>query len=171
MIASGHVVADHLPMANPNDPVALAATFSNAHYTVPELGTAGVLHVGALAPALERAMPARSYGFITAWNPGSQSSRPDNDRADAALVAELDALQIRRHRAFASDPEGGHREDGWLVLDLPLAGIDRLARRFGQDGVLAWRAGLAVRLRLYHSRPDTAGVAAPWIDWIGRPRW
>jgi len=154
-------------MANPDDPAALAAAFAKAHYRVPELGPAGVVHVGVVAQALEQAMPAHGYGFITAWNPDSEpSSRIDNDRADGALVAELDALRTRRLRAFASDARGGHREDGWLVMDLPLAQLDRLARRFGQDGVLAWQAGAAVRLRLYHGAPGSRVASAPWIDWV-----
>jgi len=155
-------------MANPDDPAALAAAFVKAHYRVPELGPAGVVHVGVVAQALEQAMPAHGYGFITAWNPDSEpSSRIDNDRVDGALVAELDALRIRRLRAFASDAQGGHREDGWLVMDLPLVQLDRLARRFGQDGVLAWQAGAAVRLRLYLGAPDGTDAAAPWVDWVG----
>ena len=155
-------------MANPNDVAALAAAFTKAQYEVPELGTAGIVRVGVVAQALEQVLPASGYAFITAWNPDSQaSSRMDNDRADGALAAELDALEVRRLRAFASDAQGGHREHGWLVLDLPLAGIDRLARHFGQDGALAWGAGEAVRLRLYHAAPGAAADLEPWIDWVG----
>lgn len=155
-------------MANPDDVAALATAFAKAHYRVPELGAAGTVHVGVVAQALEQVLPAQSYGFITAWNPDSEaSSPPPNDRRDGALAAELDALGIRRLRATAADAAGGHREDGWLVPDLPLAQIDRLARRFGQDGVLAWRAGDAVRLRLYHVAPDVGDGLAPWIDWLG----
>ena len=168
MTGSARMAADDARMANPDDPEALAAAFAKAPYRVPELGAAGVLHVGAVAHALEQAMPARAYGFITAWNPDSGSSSPAiNDRADEDLIAELDALRIRRLRAFASDDHGGHREDGWLVLDLPLAELDRLGRRFGQDGVLAWRTGEPVRLRLYHAAPSRAAASQPWTDWVG----
>ena len=154
-------------MANPNDTAALAAAFTRAHYLVTELGDAGRVHVGTEATALESRLPAAAYGFITAWNPDSESaSRIDNDRADGELVAELDRLGIRRLRAYAQDAQGKHREDGWLVLDLPLAQMDRLARAFGQDGVLAWAAGHPVRLRLYHPEPADAGDML-WVDWLG----
>ena len=154
-------------MANPDDPAALAAAFSGAHYFVPELGDAGRIHVGVEATALQEHLPADRYGFITAWNADSETdSRIDNDRADGELVAALDHLGVRRLRARAQDAQGGHREQGWLVLDLPSPELDRLARHFDQDGVLAWTAGEPVRLRLYHPEPaDAAGML--WIDWVG----
>ena len=168
MTVSRHAATDALGMPDPDDVATLATAFAMALYRVPELGAAGRVHVGVAALALEQAMPAQAYGFITAWNPDPRStSRLGNDRADAALGAELDALRVRHLRAFASDARGGHREDGWLVLDLPLAEVDRLARRFGQDGVLAWRAGEAVRLRLYHAAPASDAAQGPWIDWVG----
>ena len=158
---------DNPGMANPDDPAALAAAFADARYRVPELGDAGNVHVGTETGALEAALPAECYAFITAWNPDSEADRkPDNDRADGELVAELDRLGVQRLRAEAQDAQGGHREEGWLVLDLPLDQLDRLARTFGQDGVLSWNAGEAVRLRLYHDEPaDTASML--WVDWAG----
>jgi hypothetical protein len=154
-------------MANPDDTAALAAAFTSAHYLVPGLGDAGRMHVGVQATALESRAPAAGYAFITAWNPDSASaSRIDNDCADGELVAELDRLHARRSRAHAQDDQGGHREDGWLVLDLPVQDIDRLARRFGQDGVLTWQAGQPVRLRLYHDEPEDAADML-WVDWAG----
>src|SRR6476619_1184140 len=115
-------------MANPDDTAALAAAFTSAHYLVPALGDTGRVHVGVQATALESCVPAAGYAFITAWNPDSASaSRVDNDR-----------------------------EDGGLVLDLPVRDTDRLARRFSQDGVLTWQAGQPVRLRLYHHEPEDA---------------
>jgi hypothetical protein len=154
-------------MANPDDNTALADAFTRAHYRVPDLGDAGHVHVGVEATALEARLPAACYGFITAWNPDSESaSRVDNDRADGELVAELDRLGVRRFPAHAHDDQGAHREDGWLVLDVPTQGMDRLARRFGQDGVLAWPAGTPVRLRLYHAEPADAADRL-WIDWVG----
>jgi uncharacterized protein DUF3293 len=152
-------------MANPDDITALADAFSRAHYMVPELGDAARMHVGALASAIEARIAATDYGFITAWNPDSASAaRIDNDCADGELGAEIDRLGCRRLRAHAQDDQGAHREEGWLVLDLPLQEMDRLARRFGQDGVLTWRAGQPVRLRLYHPEPADAADRL-WVDW------
>jgi hypothetical protein len=154
-------------MANPDDPAALAAAFANARYRVPGLGDAGSVHVGTEAAALEAVLPAQRYAFITAWNPDSEVDRkPDNDYADGELVAELDRLGVQRLRAHAQDAQGGHREEGWLVLDLPLDQLDRLARAFGQDGVLCWRAREPVRLRLYHDEPADA-ASMLWVDWAG----
>jgi hypothetical protein len=154
-------------MANPDDPAALAGAFANARYRVPELEDAGNVHVGTQARALEAALPAGRYAFITAWNADSETGdKPDNDRADGELAAELDRLGARRFRAEAADAQGGHREEGWLVLDLPVAELDRLARHFGQDGVLSWRAGEPVRLRLYHREPADA-ASTLWVDWTG----
>ena len=70
--------------------------------------------------------------------------------------------------AHAQDDQGGHREDGWLVLDLPVQDIDRLARRFGQDGVLAWQRRTA---RAAADVSRRAGEAADmlWVR-LGRLR-
>ncbi|MFL6591699.1 MAG: DUF3293 domain-containing protein [Luteimonas sp.] len=154
-------------MANPDDPAALAAAFARAHYVVPTLGDAGGLHVGTQASALEERLPAARYAFITAWNSNSETeAQADNLRADGELTADLDGLRVPRLRAHAQDAQGGHREDGWLVRDLPLAALDRLARHYGQDGVLAWSAGEPVRLRLYHTEPADASRLL-WVDWVG----
>jgi hypothetical protein len=153
-------------MANPDDPAALSAAFRNARYRVPELGDTGDLRVGTVATALESALAARRFAFITAWNSDSRAeSRVSNDTADGALAAELDRLGVVRRRAFAEDAQGGHREAGWLVLDLPLADLDRLAREFEQDGTLAWSRGEAVRLRMYRRQPADP-VAGMWTDWV-----
>jgi hypothetical protein len=153
-------------MAEPDDLAALAAAFRKARYRVPELGAAGELRVGTSAGALEIAHPADRYAFVTAWDSGSTTDGPvDNAIADGALAAELDALGAQRLRAIASDDQDGHTESGWLVLDLALADLDRLARRFRQDATLAWTRGEAVRLRMYHPFPHDA-VAARWTDWV-----
>jgi hypothetical protein len=159
-------------MANPDDPGRLATAFSRAHYHVPALGDAGALRVGTMATALEQACPARNFAFITAWASNSgRASWTENQRADGALLAELEHLQAAHVRAVAEDAQGGHREEGWLVRDLTLDTLDCLARRFGQDGVLAWDSGSPVRLRLYHAAPDAAAARMPFVDWVGRARW
>jgi hypothetical protein len=155
-------------MANPDDLQRLASAFVAAQYRVPALGAIGRLHVGSAATVLEAVLPAQRYAFITAWD---SDSSPDpaieNDRADGELVAELERLRVTHLRACAQDAQGGHHEDGWLVCDLPLDALDGLARRFAQDGVLAWKAGEPVRLRLYHAAPDAAAARMPFVDWAG----
>ena len=153
-------------MANPDDLAALAAAFRKARYQVPELRDAGAFGIGAIAGALESALPADRYAFITALNSDSESApRIDNATADGELSARLDQLHATRIRAHAEDAQGAHHEAGWLVLDLPLPELDQLARRFDQDGTLAWTRGNAVRLRMYHPCPDDAAPAL-WTDWV-----
>ena len=153
-------------MANPDDLAALAAAFRKARYQVPELGDAGAFAVGAVASGLEAALPAACYAFITAWDSDSESdSRMENAAADGELSARLDQLNATRLSAHAEDAQGAHREAGWLVLDLPLPELDRLARHFDQDGTLAWTRGDAVRLRMYHPCPPDAAPAL-WTDWV-----
>jgi len=153
-------------MANPDDLAALAAAFRKARYQVPALGDAGAFAVGAVASKLETALPAGCYAFITAWDSDSETdSHMENASADGELSARLDQLNATRIRAHAEDAQGGHREAGWLVLDLPLPELDRLARHFDQDGTLAWTPGEAVRLRMYHPCPPDAAPAL-WTDWV-----
>ncbi|MDB6163751.1 MAG: hypothetical protein JWL98_1183 [Xanthomonadaceae bacterium] len=153
-------------MANPDDSEALAAAFRNARYHVPELGVAGEVRVGTQPAALEAALGAEAFGFITAWDSSSKAEpRMDNDAADGALTAELERLGADHLRAYAEDAQGAHREQGWLVTDVPLPDLDRLARRFGQDGTLAWSRGEAVRLRMYRPRPADP-AAELWTDWV-----
>jgi hypothetical protein len=153
-------------MANPDDIAALATAFRKARYQVGALGDAGSFSVGTVATGLEAALPADSYAFITAWDSDSESdSRMDNTAADGELSARLDQLNATRIRAHAEDAQGAHREAGWIVLDLPLPELDRLARYFDQDGTLAWTRGNAVRLRMYHPCPPDAAPAL-WTDWV-----
>jgi hypothetical protein len=161
-----HRRVDNPAMANPDDLDALAAAFRKARYRVAGLGDEGVLRVGTRADRLEAACPAARYAFITAWNSDSTADGPiDNAVDDGALVAALDDLGVRRLRAVASDAQGGHAESGWLMPDLALPDLDRLARQFRQDATLAWERGEAVRLRMYHRCPPDA-VAALWTDWV-----
>ena len=61
---------------------------------------------------------------------------------------------------------GAWREPGWLLADLDAALGDALAREFGQAGVLAWRRGEPVRLRMLLGRPAQA-EPADHTDWAG----
>jgi hypothetical protein len=155
---------------DPDDPARLAAEFTRSHYQVRALGRAGALRVGREATALQAAWPAQRYALITAWE-SDRAPRTANEHADGVLVAELDRLGVERLRTWAEDDQGGHHEEGWLVRDLPLEALDRLARRFHQSGVLAWDADKAVRLRLYRAAPDPTAARMPFVDWVGRARW
>ncbi|QDH69889.1 DUF3293 domain-containing protein [Marilutibacter alkalisoli] len=144
----------------------LAAAYAAAHYAVVLDGDAIGLQVGEPAGDLEAYWTARSYAFITAWNPASRPlSEAANNLADSRLVARLQALGLVFHPAWASDHAREWRESGWLVGDIDPAQLDTLAIEFGQAGVLYWEHGKPVRLRMTLRRPgDCPGLA--FVDWI-----
>jgi len=146
--------------------IELAAAYADAHYSVLLDGETLPLRVGDPAADLEAYWPARSYMFITAWNPASEPrSDTANQTADALLVGRLDDAGAVRQPAWAEDPGGEWREPGWLLADLEPDECLRLAQEFGQAGVLAWQRGEPVRLRMMMTRP--AGSAAlTCVDWV-----
>lgn len=148
----------------------LATAYATARYAVRLDGDILPLRVGLPAGDLEAYWPAGRYAFITAWNPASEPhSDGANHTADALLVGQLDALGAKRQAAWAEGPDGEWREPGWLLADLDDATTDRLAREFGQAGVLAWRRGEPVRLRMLIERPsgtNCAGPSAVFTDWV-----
>ena len=142
----------------------LALAYVRAEYAVVLDGDALRLHVREQARDLEAYWPARRYGFITAWNPGSvPHSDAANETANATLVARLDAIGARRLPAHAFDKNGQWREAGWLVGDVEESLLDLLGREFGQAAVLSWTFGEPVRLRMLMARP--AGVLLPDVEW------
>ncbi|WP_057658710.1 DUF3293 domain-containing protein [Pseudoxanthomonas dokdonensis] len=152
----------------------LAQAWLSAHYAV-EAGedvpftVDGPLafRVGGTAPVIERCWPAARYLFITAWNPAAVLVPPrHNQLADARLQQQLRQLRLSMHPASACDAGGGCYERGWLVPQATTAQADRLARAFGQGGVLVWDAGQAVRLRMMWPPPPKA-PAHRYIDWAG----
>lgn len=148
------------------DATELARAYASARYEV-DLGV-GVqaVCVGELAAELEIALPAASYAFITAWNPASMPRTQEaNAEADARLCARLDAAGAGRAPMRAQDQGGRWFEAGWLVSGLDAAGVDALAREFGQAGVLFWSRGTPVRLRMLLTRPQNA-ADLPGTDWV-----
>lgn len=145
----------------------LAVAYAAADYAVALDGDALPLRVGRPAADLEAYWPAARYMFVTAWNPASEPhSDSANHAADERLVARLDAAGVQRHAAWAEDTAGEWREPGWLLADLDEALAHALARDFGQAGVLAWRRGEPVRLRMLIARPANA-ERSEFTDWLG----
>jgi hypothetical protein len=143
----------------------LAAAYAAAHYAVVLDGDAISLRVGEPAGDVEAYWTARSYAFITAWNPASRPlSEQANNLADARLVARLQALELPFHPAWASDHDREWRESGWLVANIAPEVLDTLAIEFGQAGVLYWEHGEPVRLRMSLHRPDDC-PGRPCVDW------
>lgn len=145
----------------------LAIAYAAADYAVALDGDALPLRVGRPARDLEAYWPAANYLFMTAWNPASEPhSDSANRAADERLVARLDAAGVQRHAAWAEDGAGEWREPGWLLADFDPALGDALAREFGQAGMLSWRRGEPVRLRMLLGRPQHA-EPAEHTDWAG----
>lgn len=147
------------------DAAELANAYAAAEYVVVLDGDTLPLRVGQPASDLEAYSPAPRYAFITAWNPASEPrSDTANHAADALLVAQLDAAGAVRHPAWAQGTEGDWREPGWLLTGLEESELYRLALEFGQAGVLAWRSGEPVRLRMMMPRP-------PWAPTVAHTEW
>lgn len=149
----------------PRDARVLADVFADTRYRV--LAPVDVeVTVGMPCPALERAVPAGHYGYITAHDPAAcPQLAAVNDAADAALAARLRALSLAHLRMDSQAPDGSAHELGWLVLDAGDAGMDALGRAFGQAAVLGWTAGQPVVLRMMMAVPDATGPSA-WVRWI-----
>jgi hypothetical protein len=129
------------------------------------------LRIGLPAPGPELVHTgAGTFGLLSAWNPQSVlRPEPENRHADQALHDALLASGKAFVPAFSSAPDRSWREPSWLVMDLALADLDALGGRFGQLGMLAWRRGQAVRLRMLSARPerlDEPLERLAHIDWV-----
>ena len=98
------------------------------------LATIVTIHdAGAWHPAHQVAARLGTLHVITAWNPGDERpSREENDRANRALRADLEALNLEARGlaplpALGSDPNSPHAEESWAVTGLD----DRTARELG----------------------------------------
>jgi len=145
----------------------LALVYLHAEYLVAVGRREWRFRIGLPAAEIEAVLDAERYLFVSAWNPlSNEAGLADNMDADQRLQARLQQAGFQHHSALAGDNLGQHREHGWLVLDLPEASADTLAREFGQAGVVYWRRGEPVRLRMQSMRP------AHWqqhhcVDWSG----
>ena len=142
----------------------LAEAYRLAAYFVDLDGEAIEIAVGHPAVQLEAQLAhADTFAYITACNPASEL-QPEtyNQRADRELRAAIDAHGYLRWPMNSSSPDGQWWEAGWLVGDVPAALLDEWALRFRQRGILLWRRGEPVRLRMY----GPAESPHPQIDWI-----
>jgi len=93
------------------------------------LATIVTIHdAGAWHPAHQVAARLGTLHVITAWNPGDERpSREENDRANRALRADLEARGFAPLPALGSDPNSPHAEESWAATGLD----DRAARELG----------------------------------------
>ena len=123
------------------------------------LATIVTIHdAGAWHPAHQVAARLGTLHVITAWNPGDERpSREENDRANRALRADLEALNLEARGlaplpALGSDPNSPHAEESWAVTGLD----DRTARELG-----AKYRQVAV-FRITATRQTVLGCFADW---------
>lgn len=147
--------------------IALMQAYLDAEYRWEHRGQWFSLSIGEPAGQLETTFPqAREFGLLSAWNPYSQERDESINRAaDSALHAALRNSGAQFQPGFSSARNCSWREPSWVTMDLPLADLDALSRRFQQLGILYCRRDQAVRLRMYHPRPP-ALPDTPWVDWV-----
>ena len=126
------------------------------------------LVVGRRAHRLEQAFPdAQRFGLLSAWNPQSVVLPHSlNREADLRLHAALEAAGVAFRPGFSAARDRSWREPSWVVMDMELALLDDLTRRFGQLATLSWRRGEPVQLRMHASRPALV-PAHDAVAWLG----
>ncbi|TWI03680.1 uncharacterized protein DUF3293 [Luteimonas cucumeris] len=129
------------------------------------------LRIGLPAPGPELAyLDARTFALLSAWDPQSvPRAEAVNRHADQELHDALLASGRAFVPAFSSAPDRSWREPSWLVMDLALADLDALGRRFGQLGMLVWQRSQPVRLRMMSARPDHLDDPfgqLTFVDWV-----
>ncbi|MFT4198095.1 MAG: DUF3293 domain-containing protein [Pseudoxanthomonas sp.] len=135
----------------------LAAAYADAHYFVTIGRSEWLFQVGETATAIERQLQASSYLFVTAWNPHGRPAEDEHNReAGEALQARLQELGWPHLPALGCDSRGGAVEHGWLVLGTSPEQAEALGREFLQAGILHWRAGEPVHLRMLRPAPQDA---------------
>jgi hypothetical protein len=121
--------------------------------TIVTIQDAGTWH-----PAHQVAARLGTLHVITAWNPGDERpSREENDGANRALRAELEALNLAARGlaplpALGSDPNSPHAEESWAVTGLD----DRAARELGA------KYGQVAVFRITAARQTVLGCFADW---------
>jgi len=148
----------------------LVRAYREAIYTVNDGVDAIPLKVGEVSPALAKLMhvhKAQTAAIITAYNPyGEIQPSADNERMQAALVAEIKPKSITCFDAIGSDPEGEWEpEASTLALGISLVEAERLADQFGQNAFI-WintaDAFVSLRLRFAIGEPKQEEIQ----DWI-----
>ena len=154
----------------------LVRAYREAIYIVNEGDDAIALKGGEVSPALATLMrvhKATTAAIITAYSPYSEiQPSAENERMQAALVAELKATATVCFNAIGSDPEGEwDPEPSTLALGISLVEAQRLADQFGQNAFI-WintaDAFVSLRLRFAVGDPKQDEVQ-DWIQTLPEP--
>jgi|SRR5579871_4584553 len=130
--------------------VALERHYRRTTYRLWAPGAVDV-RIGRRAVRLDRLLRRyrrRSWLFITAYNPCSVPRAADaNERAQRRLRQALRGLRAVVFRgAGVPDVAGWDAEPSWLALGVAMPAARRLARRYGQNAVVAGRLDGPARL-------------------------
>ena len=129
----------------------LAAAYLATSYCVDAPAGQIWLRVGKRSRNLDRWLRrqnARSWAFITAYNPASRRlPRWRNQGRQRCLHYHIDTLGfIAWPGAGVGDDPTWEPEPSFLVVGIPIDEARRIARRFGQNAIVAGRIGGAPQL-------------------------
>ena len=97
--------------------------------------------------------------IVTAWNPQSRILPPDeNERRDAALLADLRSKRLRPRRCVGTSPDGNWSEQSWLVATAGMETAVHLGREWEQNAIMWMERGQPARLLV--TRDGFAGFPA-----------
>jgi|GEM_PF-62565 len=142
-----------------------------AGYAFDADGATCVLRPGETGGAAQRWLSARarSWGFLTAFNPASAAlCEQENLARHENLLREVEALGWRCIGARGLDPAGEWPEEtGLLILDRSLDELVAIAQRYGQNALLHGEPGQPARVvalnpdwrAAVEGRPDAAAMA------------
>jgi hypothetical protein len=154
----------------------LVRAYREAIYIVNEGGDAIALKVGEVSHALATLMrvhKVQTAAIITAYSPYSEiQPSADNERMQAALVAELKVTAAVCFDAIGTDPEDNWEpEASTLALGITLVEAECLADQFGQNAFI-WintaDAFVSLRLRFEIGIPNSEEVQ-DWIQTLPEP--
>lgn len=128
-----------------------AAAYRATTYAASDGSERLAIRIGARCAALDALLAARghdAWAYLTAHNPGGQAADP---AANAAAQARLEAELAAAGRPFlrgASHADAGDwpPEPSVLVLGLARAEALAIARRYGQEALVAGRRGAPAEL-------------------------
>ena len=105
-----------------------------------------------LPEPLQVLVGTQSWGFITAWNPGSETRSPaDNLAAQRELLAALRAWPDAAIYPAIGTGAGGWHEPSLFVIGPDILTLDTLCNRHAQNAYVHGHGHTAARLRLLRS--------------------
>lgn len=133
------------------DRAALEAAYRGAIYEFEDTHGPHKLVVGEASVALDRALTVvgtTTAARLTAANPGSEPPKSDavNAAENRRLVDEVARRGLRSLDCWSDAPEGGWREEGFLVLGIAREDAVALGRAYRQCAILWCRRGAPVEL-------------------------